>query len=122
MPRVIHFEIPADDPQRAATFYERVFGWQFQKWDGLMEYWMVNTGPDDQPGISGAMVRRQQPGASTTNVVDVASVDEVAASIEAAGGSIVVPKMAVPGVGWAAYFADSEQNIFGVMQADTSAG
>jgi len=59
MPRVIHFEIPADDPARAVKFYADVFGWQSQKWDGPMEYWLVATGKAPAPGIDGGILRRQ---------------------------------------------------------------
>lgn len=121
MPRPVHFEIPADDPARATRFYEKVFGWTFQKWDGPMEYWMVSTGAAGVPGIDGGLMRRQQPGSSTVNVVDVPSVDETTKTVQGAGGSVVAPKMAVPGVGWVAYYMDPEQNVFGVMQADPSA-
>jgi predicted enzyme related to lactoylglutathione lyase len=58
MPRVVHFEIHAGDPERAVSFYQTLFGWNFQKWEGPMEYWMVITGPDDQPGINGGLMRR----------------------------------------------------------------
>ncbi len=122
MSRVIHFEIPADDPARASKFYGSVFGWKFEKWEGPMEYWLVQTGPDSKPGIDGGLMKRQQPGSSTVNVVDVASVDKTVAKIERAGGTIVVPKMAVPGIGFVAYFQDPEGNVFGVLQADESAG
>lgn len=121
MSRVVHFEIPADDPARAVKFYEKVFGWKFQKWEGPMEYWLVQTGPESKPGIDGGLMRRQQPGASIVNVVDVASVDKTVAKVESAGGTIIVPKMAVPGIGWAAYFQDPENNVFGLMEADESA-
>ena len=121
MPRVIHFEVPADDPARAVKFYERALGWRFQKWDGPTDYWLVETGAADQPGINGGLMPRQAPGAGTVNVVDVVSVDDAQRKIEAAGGSTVVPKMAVPGIGWVAYFTDTEQNMFGVMQADPAA-
>ena len=56
MPRVVHFEIHAGDCERAAKFYKTVFGWEFQKWEGPTEYWMVMTGSDDQPGINGGLV------------------------------------------------------------------
>jgi hypothetical protein len=121
MSRPIHFEIPADEPARAARFYEIVFGWRFQKWEGPMEYWMIETGPAGTPGIDGGLMRREQPGASTVNVVDVKSVDETTRAVERAGGATVAPKMAVPGVGWVAYYSDPEKNVFGVMQADPSA-
>lgn len=122
MSRVIHFEIPADEPERAAKFYGDAFGWKFTKWEGPMEYWLVETGPESARGINGGLLRRQQPGAGVVNVLDVASVDDAVTAVEKAGGSTVVPKMAVQGIGWAAYFQDPEGNIFGVMQGDPSAG
>jgi len=120
MPRVIHFEIPADEPARAVRFYENVFGWQFRKWDGPMEYWMVQTGADG-PGIDGGLMKREQPGQPVTHVVGVDSVDATTKKVESAGGRVVAPKSAVPGVGWVAYYSDPENNVFGVMQADADA-
>ena len=121
MSRVVHFELPADNPERAAEFYRSVFGWQFQKWAGPMEYWMVTTGPDGTAGINGGLLRRAHPGAATVNTVDVASLDQSVAQIEKHGGKVAVPKMAVPGVGYLAYCSDTEGNLFGIMQADANA-
>jgi uncharacterized protein len=121
MPRVIHFEFPADDPQRAADFYGKVFGWKFSKWDGPQEYWMVSTGADAQPGINGGMMRRQQPGAGTCNTLDVASLDDAVAAVTRNGGRNVVPRMAIPGVGYVAYCSDTEGNVFGLIEADAKA-
>ena len=120
MPRVIHFEIPADHPDRAVKFYSDIFGWSFQKWAGPTDYWLVNTG-DTGPGINGGLLRRSHPGASPVNTVDVASVDESLRKIEQAGGKTVAGKMAIPGVGYLAYCQDPEGNTFGIMQADASA-
>ncbi len=120
MPRVIHFELPADDPNRAVKFYSDVFGWRFQKWEGPTDYWLITTGGDG-PGINGGMLRRPHPGAGTVNTLDVSSVDESCKAVEQKGGKIVMPKMAVPGVGYLAYGQDPEGNIFGMMQADKSA-
>jgi uncharacterized protein len=121
MPRPMHFEIAAEDPERAIRFYQSVFGWSFQKWEGPMEYWLVKTGEKDEPGIDGGLGRRQKPGESTTNVVGVASVDDITKLVERAGGTTVVPRSAVPGVGWIAYYQDPERNTFGVMQEDPNA-
>ncbi len=121
MPRVVHFEITADDPERAVAFYKEVFGWEIRKWDGPMDYWMVQTGPKEQPGIDGGVTRRMGPGAAHINTVDVSSVDDFVAKIEANGGTIALPKMAIPGVGWLAYAKDTEGSLFGVMQSDPSA-
>ena len=67
MPRVVHFELNADDPERASRFYQQVFGWQIRKWDGPVDYWLIMTGPDDEPGINGALMKRSEPGAGTWN-------------------------------------------------------
>ena len=121
MPRPIHFEIPADRPERAIEFYSTVFGWQFQSWDGPMPYWLVRTG-EAGPGIDGGLLPRQSPAQGTVNTVEVPSCDEYVRKIEAAGGRVVAPKMPVPGVGWLAYCHDSEGNTFGVIQMDEAAG
>ena len=119
MPRVSHFELPADNPSRCMHFYQSVFGWRFEKWEGPMEYWMVRTG--EGAGIDGGLGPRQHPGQTPTNVVDVPNLDATTDAIVGAGGQVTVPKMAVPGVGWLAYFADTEGNGFGVMQFDAAA-
>ena len=121
MPRPIHFEIPADDTERAADFYRKVFGWKFEKWDGPMPYWMVTTGSDGEPGIDGGLMPRPQPGATTVNTIGVASLDAILKSIESKGGKTVVPTMPIPGIGWLAYCLDTEGNTFGVMEADEKA-
>jgi predicted enzyme related to lactoylglutathione lyase len=117
--RIVHFELPADDPARAMAFYTKAFGWTFEKWDGPMEYWMVKTG--DGPGIDGGLMRREHPGQTPANVISVPSVDDASRAIKAAGGGEVAPKMAVPGIGWAAYFTDTEGSTFGVIQFDPDA-
>jgi uncharacterized protein len=122
MSRVIHFEIPAADPERAAAFYRNVFGWQIEKWAGPMEYWMVNTGAQDAPGINGGMLKKGAPVTATTNTIGVESVDKAVDAVTAAGGKLVMPKTAIPTVGYFAYLEDTEGNLFGVMESDTSAG
>ncbi len=121
MPRVTHFELPADQTDRAQRFYAEVFDWSFERWDGPMPYWLVQTGNPESPGIDGGLAPRQQPGAGPTLVIHVDSVDEHVARVEKGGGTIVVPKMAIPGVGWCAYFVDPEQNTLGVFEPDESA-
>ena len=121
MGRVVHFEIPADNPERAVKFYTRVFDWKIERWQGPVEYWMVMTGPTDQPGIDGGLMRRHPPFNGTVNTVDVASLNESMKKVVANGGKVIRPKTAVPGVGWMTYCVDTEGNFFGMMQADTSA-
>ena len=121
MARVIHFEIPADDPETIVKFYSEVFGWKIEKWEGPVEYWLVTTGSNEEPGINGAIMRKEGPQSGVSNTIDVASIDDTLNKITAGGGSILAPKMAVPGVGWAAYFSDGEGNVFGLMETDPSA-
>jgi len=121
VPRVVHFEVAADDPERAAAFYQDVFGWEIHKWDGPMDYWLIKTGPEGQPGINGGLHRKTGPVGGHVNTIDVPSVDDFVAKIEAHGGTIVRPKRAIPGVGWLAYAQDTEGGVFGIMQADPSA-
>jgi predicted enzyme related to lactoylglutathione lyase len=128
MPRVIHFEIHAEQPERAVRFYTQLFGWEISKWAGPQDYWLIKTGPDGQPGINGGLLRRQGPGPidgqaviSYVCTVDVPSVDDYTRRITDAGGTIVVPKMPIPGIGWLAYGKDTEGNIFGIMQPDPAA-
>lgn len=121
MSRVVHFEIPADDPERAIRFYEKVFGWRIEKWDGPIEYWLVMTGPEDEPGIDGGLARREDPATGVENTIDVKDLDASLAEVRSGGGEVIRPRMAVPGVGWMAYIKDTEGNIFGLMQADPDA-
>jgi predicted enzyme related to lactoylglutathione lyase len=119
MPRVVHFEISADDVERAVKFYTDVFGWQCQKWGGPKEYWLVTTGSEG-PGINGGVFKREGP-VGHVNSIDVPDVDEFAAKVTANGGKVVMPKTAIPGVGYHAYCKDTEDSIFGIFQTDPSA-
>ncbi|HEX9369497.1 MAG TPA: VOC family protein [Roseiflexaceae bacterium] len=121
MPRVVHFELAADDPERASKFYSDVFGWKIRKWDGPEDYWLATTGEPGQLGIDGGIMRRNADMPAVVNTIDVASVDDSVARIEAGGGKVVAPKMAIPGIGYLAYCLDTEGNMFGVMQSDPSA-
>ena len=129
--RVAHFEIHADNPERAIEFYTKIFGWEIKKWEGgQMEYWMIMTAPkeDTTTGINGGLVRRHGPspadGQSSNAYVCtiiVSSYDEYAVKIEANGGKNVMPKFAIAGMAWQGYFQDTEGNTFGLHQADMKA-
>jgi uncharacterized protein len=128
MPRVSHFEIHAEDLERASKFYSGLLGWSFTKWDGPVEYWLITTGPDSEPGINGGLVKRMGPPPAETqpvcSYVCTATVPDLDARIAkglASGGTIALPKMPIPGVGWLAYLKDTEGNIFGMMQPDHAA-
>jgi predicted enzyme related to lactoylglutathione lyase len=127
MGRPVHFEIHATDPQRSREFYERIFDWTFEQW-GDQHYWMVRTGEEGQPGINGGILPRRggapAPDAPVNAFIVTVDVDDLTRTVEAAiefGGEVRLPRMPVPGVGWLAYLADPDGNLFGVMQADPSA-
>ena len=127
MPTIVHFEIPADDVERSRKFYSDLFGWKIEKWSGSpgidMEYWVITT--TDEKGnkalIGGGMMKRQKPHEQITNFIDVKSVDEYSSKIEKLGGKVVVPKMAVPGMGYFAVGHDTENNSFGIWESNESA-
>ena len=121
MPRIVHFEIHADDPDRAAKFYTDVFGWSVSKWGGPGEFWSAITGSAAEPGINGVIMRRKHPQGSTYNSVQVDDLSAYSAKIVAQGGRQVVPRMAIAGFGYLAYFQDTEGNVFGVFQSDSDA-
>ncbi|MDQ1922270.1 VOC family protein [Massilia pseudoviolaceinigra] len=129
MSRAVHFEIQASNPQAMIDFYHGLFGWTFNKWEGG-DYWMVHTGPEDQPGINGGLLPRRGPlpegDAAVNAFVITVDVEDIDASLaKAASGSlhgvVCVPKAAVPGIGWLAYVKDPDGNMFGMMQADITA-
>jgi uncharacterized protein len=121
MPRVVHFEIAVDNPERAVQFYTKVFGWKVEKWPGPMDYWLVTTGQAPEPGIDGALLPRGSYPEPTVNTISVPSVDEYIVRIQAASGKLVQPKMPIPGIGYYAVCKDSEGNTFGIMQSDPTA-
>lgn len=135
MNRVIHFEIQAENPERAVKFYTDVFGWKVEEWvipDIQMEdenrYWLVTTGTETEPGINGGLMFRRgpapiegQPVNAYVCTMGVANLDESVDKVLKADGSIAFPKMAVKGIGWLSYCKDTEGNIFGMMQEDENA-
>jgi predicted enzyme related to lactoylglutathione lyase len=124
MARPVHFEIHADDPQRAIAFYTDVFGWTVNQWDD-QPYWLVSTGPKDEPGIDGAILPRmgERPaaGAPIVGMVNTVQVDDLDTALAKAferGGVLALDKMVIPGVGTVAYVLDSEANVVGILQPE----
>lgn len=119
MPVICHFEIPADDEQRAKKFYETVFGWEFKHYPE-MDYWGVMTGEEGK-AVNGGMMKRQQPQQPIMNYIDVQCVDTWNKKIIDAGGQVVMGKTAIPGMGWFSVCLDSENNVFGLFENDPAA-
>ena len=124
---VVHFEIPADDPERAVRFYRELFGWEIKHMGGPMDYWLLETVPTDgegmpiRQGVNGGLMRRMMPGQVPVNYIAVDDVDEFARKAERLGAKVIVPKMPVPGMGWFAQLTDTEGNIFAIWQHDMAA-
>ena len=127
---IVHFEIPADQPERAAKFYRELFGWNINRWEnpGGMEYWMVETVPTDaegrpvRQGVNGGLMPRMFPAQVPVNYVAVADLDESVGKAERLGAKVLVGRQPVPGMGWFAQLADTEGNVFGIWQTDMAAG
>ena len=114
--RIVHFEIPADQPKTLSKFYGDLFGWTFQKVPiPGMEYWLCDTGSDG-PGINGAVAKRENPQQAWMNYVDVASIDATIEKATALGGTVALPKTPVPGVGAVATIVDPQGNVFGLWE------
>jgi|SRR5215213_177663 len=122
--RVVHFEIPFDDGDRAQTFYSQTFDWQLTPLPE-MNYTMVTTGPTEpekgptEPGfINGGLFPRsgQYPGKAPNIVIDVPSIDEALRKVEAAGGKAASEKLSIGDMGFAAYFTDTEGNLVGLWE------
>ena len=124
MEKVVHFEIPADDLDRAQKFYGNVFGWNINKFPGMDYYFIMTVETDEktmkpkEPGaINGGMMKRTSPGESPVIVIDVQSLDDYIKKVEGAGGKIVLPKMQISDLGLYARVADTEGNVIGLFQS-----
>jgi len=116
---VMHFEIPANDVERLKRFYSDLFGWTMQS-TPFPEFWMVTTAAEGQ-GINGAIMKRQAAQQTHLNYVGVESIEEFSAKVKQLGGQVVMPKTAVPKMGYFAVCLDPEGNPIGLWQMDPNA-
>jgi predicted enzyme related to lactoylglutathione lyase len=131
---IVHFEIPADQPERAAQFYRDLFGWEISKWEGSadqregFEYWMVRTVPTDdkgmptRPGVNGGLMRRMFPGQAPVNYIVVENVDDYVRRAQKLGAKLMMEKTPVPSMGWFAQLTDPDGNLFAIWETDSNAG
>ena len=115
MPKFVHIDISADDPERAAAFYRSVFGWTVEKAEGPMPYWLIMTG-DDPGAIGGGIGQRSEAWQTVIPTIDVDSVDAFETKLVNAGGTVVTPKQVIPGVGTLLNFKDPDGNIFSILE------
>ncbi|SRR5659263_365359 len=130
MSRPVHFEIQADDIERAKAFYAAAFGWTFEDYTAFVDspYWGVITGAEGEPGINGGLLQRPAPAPAPeqgTNAfvltMGVEDYDATERAILAAGGQVALPKQALTGMAWQGYYLDTEGNTIGVHQPDPDA-
>ena len=119
MPKVVHFEIPADNPDRAVKFYTSAFGWKINKWSD-QAYWLIDAGAEKEPGINGAITTRESLKA-VTNTIGVGSIEDARAKVRASGGKVTTEIVPIPGIGRFCYCQDTEGNSFGILQPDMPA-
>ena len=114
--RIVHFEIPANEPKKLTEFYSSLFGWTFtQMPTPTHEYWLCTTGKD-APGIDGAIMQRIHPQQPWMNYVDVPSIDDAVAKATSLGATVALPKTVVPNVGAYAAILDPQGNICGLWE------
>jgi predicted enzyme related to lactoylglutathione lyase len=106
--------------ERATAFCGKLFGWQIALVEGYDDYWLIQTG--DEQDITGGLMKRQAPDQGPVSDVQVESVADYAARVTELGGTLIIPKSPVPGMGWFAHFVDPEGNLFALWEADESAG
>ena len=117
---IVWFEIPADNPQRAQKFYAGMFGWKISPYPGMKDYWHIDTGgADDSP--DGGMIVRKHDRQPITNYLSVPSVTRGMAKVVKLGGTVCVPKTAVPGMGYFAICRDTEGNEFALWEMNQKA-
>jgi uncharacterized protein len=122
MNRFTHFELATNDLEKTAAFYRDVFGWKIEKWEGPIEYWLVTSGDEKTPGINGGLMQAGGGFTGTINTLEVEDIDAALTRALAHGGEVVLPKDAIPGVGYQTYIKDNTGIIIGLHQNDPKAG
>jgi predicted enzyme related to lactoylglutathione lyase len=123
MPTIVHFDVAADNPQRAKKFYKSLFDWNMHAPPGMTDYYLIETKAlNGNDGVGGGLGKRGEPTQRITAYIGVDSIDEYSNRVEELGGTVVQSKMTVPGWGYLANCMDTEGNAFGLWQEDKNAG
>ena len=120
MGTIIHFDLSADDLQRAKHFYEEMFGWKFEQFPGGPQaYYLIDTSPGStEKGLTGGMAKREKEGQKIINFIQVEAIDESIAKLEKLGGKVIEPKAYIPTVGFIAGCEDTERNAIGLIELE----
>lgn len=122
MPTIVHFDLPADNVDRARKFYEKLFDWKFSQVPMPAPFFLIETKDlNGDPGVGGGMGERRLPGQTNMNYIGVPSIDEYITKVKKLGGNIIMPRTAVAGWGYLAICVDTEDNNFGLWQEDKNA-
>jgi predicted enzyme related to lactoylglutathione lyase len=123
MATIVHFDIGADNPERAKKFYEELFGWKIGTMPGFPGYYEIETADlNGRQGVGGGLTKRENPQQTgITNFIGVSSIDETVAKLNRLGGKLIQSKQPIPGYGYIALCTDTENNLFGLFQEDKEA-
>ena len=119
---IVHFDLPADDLERAKTFYSSLFGWTFEMAPGYTDFYFIGTTGDDKtPGVGGGLGKRGAPDQKITNFIGVRPIDTSLKEVVRLGGKVMLPKTAVEKYGYMALCKDTEGNSFGLWEENPEA-
>lgn len=122
MATIVHFDVPAENINRAKKFYEELFGWKIEPVPGPMEYYEITTKDENgKEGVAGGMGKRGQPDQKIVNYIGVKSIDKYIEKAKSLGGKIIMPKTTIPGFGYLTTFIDTEGNTIGLWETDPTA-
>ena len=118
MSKVVHFEIHSKNIDKAKDFFSKVFDWNFDRWGGPKNYWLLNT-PESE--LKATIIEAVDDLQGVINTVEVSSVDDTLKKVESNGGKVLVKKTAVESTGFIAYFSDVDGNVFGIVEKNSLA-
>jgi predicted enzyme related to lactoylglutathione lyase len=122
MATFVHFDVPAENIERAKRFYQEVFDWKITKTLGPVEYFEIATTDEDGTlGLPGGMGQRGDEDQKITNYIGVDDIDRFIEKVQSHGGTITMPKTTIPGFGYLAVFLDTERNVLGLWETDENA-
>jgi uncharacterized protein len=121
MSTIVHFDVPADDPERAKKFYAELLGWKYELVPRFQYNLITTTNLDGTPGVGGGLGKRMEPSQRMMNYFGVKSIDAGMKQVMSLGGNVISAKMAVPGMGYLANCSDTEGNAFGLWEENTGA-